>query len=389
MTPNFKQLPIFILLCLFIQMNSQLALIKAKNLVSSCEVNLYKVIINIDIIPQLNEYKNFYLNATYEKGLLFKCIIDPKKKQIICITNLEQQKVYLKPDIPIILPIPFPKIEGITWDYPSFMTIVYRRAIALEDGCGLSVIKRNFVKVNPSKWDLLTKINKIYDGQCLLSDTSDNYYSFMMNIDILGGKLNDILSTNKQASITFMQNITLPFSIGKLHSLSSMDIFYDDTYYTTAFCYPLEDLTNSNYLNKNGIDFKCNIPISEQYIFNGPLKIGDFSDNIYAKVVTDNTEIDYISIYLTVHKDAQVNPDAYDNDDEEEKIEENDEDDDDDDFGEEEEEENVSPREKIGDNDRNPQTSSSSSSSSSNAFSSFAKPSPSPSPSSVSFGMKV
>ena len=343
MSPYFKQLHIIVLLCLFIHINSQRFLIKANNIVSSCEVNLYKIIINIDITPQLNEYKSFYLNAIYEKGLLFKCILDPKKKQIICITNLEQQKIYLKEDISIILPYPFPKVEGINWDYPTFMTTVYRRAINLENGCGLSVIKKNFANVNPSKWDLLAKINKIYDGQCLLSDTSDNFYSFMMNIDILGGKLNDTLFTNKKASITFMQNITLPFLIGKLRSLSNtMDIFYDDTYYKNAFCYPLEDLTYSNYLNENGIDFKCNIPISEQYIFNGPLKITDFTDNIYAKVVSDNTEIDYISIYFTVQKDAQVNKGEDDTDDEEEKIDEND----DDDFDEEEEEENTEPKKK-------------------------------------------
>ena len=94
---------IFLLFCLFIHINSQDPIIKAKGLESSCDINLYRIVINIGITNPLNEYKSFYLNIKHEDNLLFKCILDPKKSQIICITNLEQQKVFLKADDVLIL----------------------------------------------------------------------------------------------------------------------------------------------------------------------------------------------------------------------------------------------------------------------------------------------
>ena len=55
-----------------------------------------------------------------------------------------------------------------------------------------------------------------------------------------------------------------------------------------AFCYPINEINSNNYLNKEGLEFYCNIPISDQYIFNGPLKIKTFSDNIFATFLSKN-----------------------------------------------------------------------------------------------------
>ena len=305
MSNIFKILNISLFLCLFFQIKSQSSTIKAKSLQSFCDINLYKVIINVDINPSLSEYKSFNLNATYEDGLLFKCMIDPNKNKIICIANLEQQKTYLDTDSPIILPYPFPYVSGIKWDYPSFVSIVYRRAINLEEGCGRQVIKSSLSKVNPENWDFITKVNKIYSGQCLLSDISDNFYSFNINLSILGGKLKETLSLNKKASITIMQQITVPFVVGKLNSLhNAFYSFARHEYYKMAFCSASTAITSENYLNSKGIEFECKIPISEQYIFNGPVKVTSFSDNVYAKIVKDNGETitDYISIYFSSSK---------------------------------------------------------------------------------------
>ena len=328
-----KLFRIILFFYLFIQINS-LTRIKAKGLELVCDTNLYKIIININLVQPLNNYKSFYFNATYENGLLFKCMVDPYKSQIICITNLEQQKIFLNEGDKIILPYPFPNVEGIIWDYPTFLTLVYRRVITLNEGCGKTVLKSELNRVNPTKWGLLTKINKIYNGQCLLSDSADNYYSFMLNLNILGGKLVDSLSSNKKMEISLLQNITMPFHIGKLHLLSkSDDNFYSHEYYKTAFCYSLETIKSTNYNKEDGFNFKCNIPLTEKYLFNGPVKIYTFSDNIFSKVVADNkdTNFDYISIYFTTEKNPSVNlnPDEI-YEEPEEKIEKNDDDDNDD-----------------------------------------------------------
>ena len=302
---------IFLLFCLFIHINSQDPIIKAKGLESSCDINLYRIVINIGITNPLNEYKSFYLYIKHEDNLLFKCILDPKKSQIICITNLEQQKVFLKVDDVLILPYPFPTIEGIIWDFPSFVTIIYRRVIRIQEECGTTVIKSNLNKVNPNKWDLLTKINKIYDGQCLLSnEQEDNYYSFMMNLNILGGNIFNTLSKTKNTEIVSLQNITMPFAIGNLQTIgNNLNNYYRHEYYKTAFCYPLQELKSTNYQKEDGFDFKCNIPLKENYLFNGPVKIYTFSDNIYSKITSDtnNERMDYISIYFSTEQNPSIN----------------------------------------------------------------------------------
>ena len=327
---------IFLLFCFFIHINSQQTLIKAKDLDSFCDTNLYQIIINVKLINPLNEYKSFYLNVKHEENLLFKCIIDPKNSQIRCITNLEQQKVFLKEDDSLILPYPFPDVEGIIWDFPTFVTIIYRRVIIIKNGCGTTVIKSSLNKVNPNKWDLLTKINKIYDGQCLLADEQeDNYYSFMMNLNILGGNLFDTLSSTKNTEISFLQNITIPFTIGNLQTIGSgLKNYYQHEYYKTAFCYPMEEIKSTNYQKADGFDFKCNIPLKENYLFNGPLKIYTFSDNIYAKITSEaNSEkTDYISIYFSTEKNPSINNNIDENTEEKgEKIDNKDENDDDND----------------------------------------------------------
>ena len=329
-------LQIFLLFCFFIHINSQQTLIKAKDLDSFCDTNLYQIIINVKLVNPLNEYKSFYLNVKHEENLLFKCIIDPKNSQIRCITNLEQQKVFLKEDDSLILPYPFPDVEGIIWDFPTFVTIIYRRVIIIKNGCGTTVIKSSLNKVNPTKWDLLTKINKIYDGQCLLADEQeDNYYSFMMNLNILGGNLFDTLSSTKNTEISFLQNITIPFTIGNLQTIGSgLNNYYRHEYYKTAFCYPLEEIKSTNYQKADGFVFKCNIPLKENYLFSGPLKIYTFSDNIYAKITSEaNSEkTDYISIYFSTEKNPSINNNIDENTEEKgEKIDNKDENDDDND----------------------------------------------------------
>lgn len=316
---TFKLLPYFILFSLLFTINSQSVIIKGKEINSQCEKNLYKIIINIETIDPLIDYVEFYLDAeiSYTENLLFKCIIDPIKKQIICIANLQQQKVTLKNGDEIILPYPFPEVNGIIWDYNSFLFFVFRRTIMITEECGESVLKSNITKLHTSKWDLIIKINKIYDGKCLLSSTTDNYYSFNMNLDIIGGNLKTLLENgskdNTKAEIHFIQNITMPFVVGTLQTLVKVNFIYQShEYYKLAFCHPLEDITSSNYLKEGGIDFQCGIPISDNYIFNGPMKIKTFSDNAYAKVTSasDDDKTDLISIYFSTEK----NPVLKDND---------------------------------------------------------------------------
>ena len=171
--------------------------------------------------------------------------------------------------------------------------------------------------------------------------------------------------------MAIIQQITIPFTIGKLNSLSKgFYIFSTHEYYKTAYCNALTTITSANYLNENGIEFSCRIPISEQYIFNGPVKVTSFSDNIYAKVVKDNGEtvIDYISIYFTTEKNPKINNNTNFNDNEEnEKIGEDE--DEEEEEEEKDEKQNQKTYEKIGNYEEETQSITSSTSSKANPVS--------------------
>ena len=137
-----------------------------------------------------------------------------------------------------------------------------------------------------------------------------------MNFEIIGGNLKNLLEKsskdNTKAEIHLMQNITMPFVVGSLQTLLKVNFMYQShKYYKLAFCHPLEDITSANYLKEGGIDLHCNIPISDNYIFNGPMKVKQFSDNIYAKVSSANDEdkTDYISIYFSTEKNPILKED--------------------------------------------------------------------------------
>ena len=150
-------------------------------------------------------------------------MIDPNKKQISCITKLEHQKKYLNVEEEIILPYPFPFFEGIIWDYDTFLGLIYRRVIDIKEECGIIITRTKLAKVNPARWDFLLKINKIHQGKCILSDTADNLYTFIMNVNILGGNLKDSIDNSAQGKnkteIKFLQNITMPFKLGPLQMI--------------------------------------------------------------------------------------------------------------------------------------------------------------------------
>ena len=245
-------LQLFILCSLLLTIDTQSVIIKGKELTSQCEKNLYKIIINIEATDPMTDYVNFYLDVSFTQNLLFKCIIDPIKNQIICIANLQQQKVSFANGDQITLPYPFPEVDGIIWDYNSFLSLIYRRTIVITEECGESVLRSNITKLHSSKWDLITKINKIYDGKCLFSSTRDNFFSFNMNFEIIGGNLKSLLEKsrkdNTKAEIHLMQNITMPFVVGSLQTLLKVNFMYQShKYYKLAFCHPLEDITSANY----------------------------------------------------------------------------------------------------------------------------------------------
>ena len=75
----------------------------------------------------------------------------------------------------------------------------------------------------------------------------------MLNLNILGGNLFGENSSKNAIGVSFMQNITMPFILGKLHLLGkNIDNYYSHAFYKKAFCYPLEDIKNTNFEKEEG-----------------------------------------------------------------------------------------------------------------------------------------
>ena len=329
---NYFYIYFFTFISLYAFIDSQEpTIVIAKKIKSKCDKNLFKIIIDVQFSNKSPEdIYSFYLDITSSKSLLFKCLINPKAKQIICITNLESQQTELNVEDYIVIPYPFPEVEGIIWEYNSFLSLIYRRIIKIQNYCGKYILKEKMSRNEfDNRWDLVTRVNKIYGGKCLLSDSKDNFYSFKMNLDIIGGNLKDRLQEhedlNAEFNISLFQNITVPLSIGELKILDKYnpDDYKKNNYYRFAFCYPLEEINDENYLQEGGFDFNCNIPIIEHVIFNGPVKITTFSDNIYALISSDDFNVykyKYISIYFGIKSSSDKNS----NDDFNEDFEDND-----------------------------------------------------------------
>ena len=313
-----KIIMILCFICLFIVVKSEDITVTARGLNSFCEKNLFKIVIDVEFSSVPQNYINFYLDVNFSKNLLFKCLIDPSLKQIICISNLEQQNTKLGLNELISMPYPFPEVEGITWHYLTFLFLIYRRLIKIESECGESVLKKNeTINLHDPNWDLITRVKKAYGGKCLITgNEQDNFYSFNINLDIIGGNLKENLDKNdKNYKIELMQNITLPISIGELTMLgkSNTNENYENNYYKYAFCYPSEAISPENYLKAGGLEFKCNIPIIEESIFNGPVKIKTFSDNIFSSI-TNEDKNKYISIYFLIDSKPNIFSEIDDND---------------------------------------------------------------------------
>ena len=133
-------------LSLIIDTQSQNTKITARKIKSVCDKNLYKIIINIGLSNELDKVLSFNLNITSSKPLLFKCVVDPYIYKIICITNLEQQHLDLSVDDYILMPYPFPQVEGIIWEYNSFLRLIYRTIIKIKKYCGLYFLNEKMTR---------------------------------------------------------------------------------------------------------------------------------------------------------------------------------------------------------------------------------------------------
>ena len=266
----------------------------SKNEISTiCNEGLYFIDIKVNFSSPFDNYITFPLDLESPPYIKFKCIMTYQNSSILCFTNLYSNKFDLEIGEFIIFPSEFPKIESIEWDYDSFIKNIYGRQWVIENDCS----SYNIDNFHSKEWGLVANINEMYDNLCSYSvDTKEIRYNFKMRVNLIGGRLKEILEninedTNinnnnnnkelKSFEIEFVQDIWVPLLINV-----RKDIFRKIDDFPFAFCSLNEKISENNidYLMKRGFELDCNINIPERKLLIGIIKIKPFYDYLYMKI---------------------------------------------------------------------------------------------------------
>ena len=108
----------------------------------------------------------------------FKCAINGPNSKLVCFHSFSNHVWSLSDNTRVELPYSFPNIEGIRWDYDSFLTYIYRYLWRTEGNCGLEFeilnsqvsineqISKELNKDKEKKIDIIANIEEISGGEC-------------------------------------------------------------------------------------------------------------------------------------------------------------------------------------------------------------------------------
>ena len=296
---NFN-LFLFLLINLFFIINSQkqddiVVYPTNNNIIHSCSNDVYHFQFDVTFSNKFNEIIPFELVLPFPYNFPFKCILDGPKSNIACFHSFSNYVWALSNNSKIELPISFPEIEGIRWDYDSFLKKISRNLWRNDRHCGLIYIfdsntnnansqasnKENNIK--ESKEEMTVDIEEITGGEC---HSSKSDYSFNMKLKLIKGQLFEELKTskknNKTIEISFLQSIYVPILIGD-KTQKGITIFRKNYEYKYAKCYRELGITQDDFDSNEGINFICHLTINKYYNFQGPVQIKPFTDYIYIK----------------------------------------------------------------------------------------------------------
>ena len=233
----------------------------------------------------------------------FKCAINGPLSKLVCFHSFSNHVWSLSDNTRVELPYAFPNIEGIRWDYDSFLTNIYRYLWRTQGNCGLEFetlnsqisineqITKELNKGKEKKIDIIANIEEISGGEC---HSSKYDYSFNMYIELKDGAVVDELKNAKKISknmnINFLQSIYVPILIGEKRQ-KGITSFRKDYEYKYATCKYDSDINQNNFNDAEGIILSCNLIINRYIRFQGPLQIKPFTDNVYASITDKDGKI--------------------------------------------------------------------------------------------------
>ena len=290
--------------------------ITATNEVKSyCSNGLYIIDMKVNYYSPFKEYYSFILNIENPYLIKFKCFISYENKNIYCVANLNSNKIKIERTEILKLPNEFPRIKGFIFEYDSFVKYIYEKELFLEYSCKQKNLENILNKLPNDEWGFIFNISSIYNNKCTYAkNVEENKYVFYMKLNILDGflkdrleKLNNDLNNNQNIEIEFLQEVWAPIEMG-----DSNNNFSKNNDFSFAFCDIKEKISNSNIkkLIKEGLDLECNIPIKEEQLIMGIIKLDPFFDQTIIKLsnhISEKNDIMAINLYFNINRTVLQN----------------------------------------------------------------------------------
>jgi len=258
---------------------------KDNNIVQYCRDNAFYIKFDVRFSKNLTKIIPFEIELPLPNRLPFKCIIDGPKSNIFCFHSFNNYVWSLAADSRMEIPYSFPYIEGIRWDYDSFLRRIYRYLWRTTENCGLTYAREIGYGDNPvanvDNVKMVLEVSEISGGKCSASKYD---YSFNMKLKLNEGEYIDQLKAAKENKknykMKFLNKFYVPVLIGDKRERGTTT-FRKDYEYKYAICNYDEEINQNNFDKEDGFNFECHITVSRYIKFKGPLQIKPFTDLAY------------------------------------------------------------------------------------------------------------
>ena len=288
---NYLTIIIFLVFSFFISLSHSedqvdtIVYPKDNNIIQYCRDNAFYIKFDVRFSKNLTKIIPFEIELPLPNRLPFKCIIDGPKSNIFCFHSFNNHVWSLSADSRMEIPYSFPYIEGIRWDYDSFLRRIYRYLWRTTENCGLIYSREMRIDGNPvnnvDNVKMILEVSEISGGKCSASRYD---YSFNMKLKLNEGEYVDQLKAakenKKKYSMKFLNKFYVPVLIGDKRERGTTT-FRKDYEYKYAICSYNEEINQNNFDKEDGFNFECHISVSRYIKFKGPLQIKPFTDLNY------------------------------------------------------------------------------------------------------------
>ena len=282
---------------------------KDNNIIQYCRDNAFYIKFDVRFSKNLTKIIPFEIELPLPNRLPFKCIIDGPKSNIFCFHSLNNHVWSLSADSRMEIPYSFPYIEGIRWDYDSFLRRIYRYLWRTTENCGLIYSREMRIDGNPvDNVKMVLEVSEISGGKCSASRYD---YSFNMKLKLNEGEYVDQLKSAKENkknySMKFLNKFYVPVLIGDKRERGTTT-FRKDYEYKYAICSYNEEINQNNFDKEDGFNFECHISVSRYIKFKGPLQIKPFTDLNYISStdIEGKTSINLIQVKFEILASSQT-----------------------------------------------------------------------------------